>query len=305
MYENPSLRNWYLNHAIHLSCTQRFLNGFTTPELNVVHSAWNDCPYFEQHWFSMKFLDGYVNPLIRNMLDNGYYVLFGGVDDYYIEGKSWYHERHVNHNGMICGYDQEKKTYALYAYDKSWVYRKFVTTQKSFDRARISSEKQGYPGNVFGVKPRKDVIEFDPILVIQNIREYLDVAKSADVLASSEKVFGNEVHKYLSQYVNKLHEGTIPYDRMDRRIFRLIWEHKKVMLERMEKLEEQLGMDSGVVQEYKEIVDLANTLRMLYASHHLKRRDSVLPFLRDQLLVIKDKEATLLQELLAQTEKVI
>ena len=79
----------------------------------------------------MQFMKGYIHPLIRNLLDAGYYVCFVGVDDYYVKGKSWYKERHVNHDGAICGYNQEDKTYCLYSYDSNWVYRKFWTTQKN------------------------------------------------------------------------------------------------------------------------------------------------------------------------------
>ena len=58
--------------------------------------------------------------LIRSLIDNGYYVAFGGVDDYYMEGKSWYQEKHFDHDGLIVGYDQNDKTYTIYAYDQNW-----------------------------------------------------------------------------------------------------------------------------------------------------------------------------------------
>ncbi len=66
------------------------------------------------------------------MLENGYYVLFHGVDDYYVKGKSWYKEKHFGHDGLICGVDNETKEYIIAAYDKQWIYRTFKTPQRGF-----------------------------------------------------------------------------------------------------------------------------------------------------------------------------
>lgn len=106
------------------------------------------------------------------------------------------------------------------------------------------------------------------------------------------------VHDFIAKYVMMLFDGSIPYDKMDRRIFRLIWEHKKVMLERIQRIELELQNDSKISSKYISLVNEANTIRMLYASHHMKRRDSVLPIIHEKLLEIKNKETTLLKQLL-------
>ena len=41
---NPSIRNWYLNEAIILTCTTKFLTGFTTPEKEIENSEWWNVP---------------------------------------------------------------------------------------------------------------------------------------------------------------------------------------------------------------------------------------------------------------------
>ena len=98
----------------------------------------------------------------------------------------------------------------------------------------------------------------------------------------------------------KLYRGEIPYERMDRRVFRLIWEHKKVMLERIIKVEEALHFDNTLSEKYRPLVKEADAMRMLYASHHMKRRDSVLPIISDKLLRLEKTEREILTEL---TEK--
>ena len=48
LINNPSIRNWYLNQVMILTCTRKFLNGFTTPEIGMAESSWNANPYFDK-----------------------------------------------------------------------------------------------------------------------------------------------------------------------------------------------------------------------------------------------------------------
>jgi hypothetical protein len=105
-------------------------------------------------------------------------------------------------------------------------------------------------------------------------------------------------------YIDKLYDGSIPYERMDWRIFRLLWEHKTVMLERILKTEAITGVCT-ISDEYKKLVHETNTLRMIYATHHMKRKDAVLPGISKKLLDIKDREEKLLTEFVEKVEGII
>ncbi len=300
---NPTIRNWYLNERMNLSCTRKFLNGFTTPEISIMGTSWWDCPYIERIGVSSRFLRGHINTIIRKILDEGYYVAFENIDDYYVEGKSWYKERHFNHDGLICGYDQKDKTYCLYSYDSRWIYHKFWTSQRSFNAGRIAAEKQGAFPDFYALKVKGDVIEFSPRTVYDKLKEYLDSDLEKYPFEGENGVFGIVVHEFIAEYVLRLYRGDTPYERMDRRVFRLIWEHKKAMLERIELVEKDLGMNNTISKEYASLVKEANTMRMLYASHHMKRRDSVLPTIREMLLKLMQDERKLLERLMKKMER--
>lgn len=298
LVNNPSIRNWYLNQVLLLTCSRRFLNGVTTPELGIVGSTLGESPYLDTVVYNMKFLKGHVNFVIRNLLDAGYYVYFNGIDDYYVEGKSWYHEKHFNHDGCICGYDQENKTYCIYSYDKTWVYRKFWTPQKSFEKGRKSMFKEGQFGTIQGIKPRNDQVAFSAETALACIAEYLDLTIEKYPESPEGVVAGLAVHDYIAKYVGKLYDGSIPYKRMDRRIFRLIWEHKKAMLERITLIESELSLGNTISESYKAVVREADDCRMFYALFNLKKWFSILPSIQRKLLALKDLEQELLTELL-------
>lgn len=300
---NPTIRNWYLSNVMKLTCRRRFLTGYTTPELMIVDSSWTTNPYLESVQISTQYTKGYINPIIREMLDNGLYVAFDKVDDYYIEGKSWYKERHFGHDGLICGYDQDEKTYCIYAYDSNWIYRKFWTPQKAFNAGRIAMAKQGIFTNVYGIKVKDKEVDFSPAVACGNIKEYLDSDLEKYPFEGQGRIFGIVVHEYIAEYVSKLYAGEIPYERMDWRIFSLIWEHKRVMLERLIMLEQRLNMDNDISEKYKPLVAQADMMRMLYASHHMKRRDSVLPVIKRKLLALMNDEKELLTSFVIRMEK--
>jgi len=172
LVNNPSIRNWYMNQVFILTCTRNFLSGFTTPQIGIADSSWSLNPYLEKKFFSMQILKGHTNYIIRNLLDEGYYVCFDGIDDYYIAGKSWYHKRHFVHDGCICGYDQENKTFSLYAYDQNWIYRKFLTPQKAFNEGRKAQLKNGQRGGICGFKPLATQITFSADIALGKIAEY-------------------------------------------------------------------------------------------------------------------------------------
>lgn len=300
---NPTIRNYYLNEIMNLSCSRRFLSGYTSPEITIANTFWSMNPYLERKSVATQFTKGYINPIIREMLDNGYYVAFSGVDDYYVEGKSRYKERHIGHDGLICGYDQEEKTYCIYAYDSNWIYQKFWTPQKAFNAGRVAMEKQGVFGGICGLKAKEEPVEFSPKTACSKIKGYLCSNLQDYPFDGEGLVYGVIVHEYIAEYITRLYRDEIPYERMDRRVFRLIWEHKKAMLERIILIEQSLHMDNEFSEKYKPLVAEAEAMRMLYALHRMKRRDSVLPIIQKKLLSLMKNEEELLIMLVEKSRK--
>lgn len=296
--KNPSIRNWYLQDQIMLQCSRRFFSGYTSPQLILKDGNWPHNPYLEHRRMLFSELGDGVDEMIRKLIDEEYYVYFSGVDDYYMEGKSWYGERHFNHDGLICGYDTAEDTYCIYAYDKDWVYRTFWMPCKCFEEGRNSMPNPNFGGYIWAVRPKTEPVPFLPEIAAEKIAEYLDSTLEKYPEDGEGQVFGIVVHDYLVKYIGLLFDGFIPYERMDWRIFRLIWEHKKVMLERIQRMEVAYGMDAAISRQYVPLVAEADAIRLMYASHHTRRRDAILPIIQKKLLSIKETEEKLLNALL-------
>jgi hypothetical protein len=303
--ENPSIRNWLLNEVMILTCEQKFLNGHTSPEIDIEGAAVWKNPYLERVYYPMRHLGGYAHAVIRRLIDDGYYVLYSEVDDYYMKGKTWYKERHYLHDGLICGYNQLDETYRVYAYDASWIYRAFDVPKRCFEAGRKAGVRKGVYGLLCGIKAKKDMVDIDLNEILENLQRYLNNLPGRIGKRNSDDIHGIVVHDYIITYLNLLLDGRIPYERMDWRVFRLLWEHKKIMLERIVVIEDLLGFEHEFRECYADIVKTADNMRMLYTAYYLKRRDSIIANLINKLALLKTEEEEILTRLVLKMKEVM
>ena len=302
---NPSIRNWALNENVTMWCEKSFLWGVTTPYLSVQFSSYEENPHLEKHFFDLTDENIIFDQLVRKYMDNGYYFYFNKIDDFYLDGKTWYKERHFFHDGILCGYDQENKLYCIYAYDNRWKYTKLWIPQESFNDGIRSMRESGEKGYLYALKPMPERVDFNPSVVVNNLKSHINTTFEVCPPTDPTGATGLAVHDYILLYLDKLLDNSIPHERMDWRIFRVIWEHKKLMLERIERMEEALSLDSTASDLYKFIVEEANKIRLLYASYHMKRRDSLLVSIKEKLIEIKNKEKEILEKFIEEAERKI
>ncbi len=304
--DNPSIRNWYLNEVMNITCSTDFLKGcYTSPKLCVVNSVYEQNPHIIRIRYEIKYLGSGVHSVIRNLIDDGYYVFFWGLNDYYFKGKSWYHKRHFPHDGMITGYDTENDTYTVYAYDERWILQKFKTPKRALVKAIKSGLAQNHNGYFDAIKVKTEPVSLCSETICEKLKSYLNSSLEKYPPDKVETVLGIVVHEYLAMYLDKLFSGEIPYERMDRRICRLIWEHKKVMLERIIAVEKKLSLSDEISSKYKYLVKEAENMRMMYASFNHRRRNSLLMDIKSKLLYIYENEKKLLTQFVEIVEQAL
>lgn len=293
--ENPSIRNWYLNEIFLLQCNKRFVNKtYSSPIIMINRTHTEGCPYMECEKVSLQYLDKCIHSVIRSMIDNGYYILIGNLDDYYVNGKSWSREWHFAHDGMIHGYDQNTHTYDMYSYDKRWILHSYKVSQQDVEKGFLSAADVDYPGILYAMKPKKVHIKLNPHKVLATMKRYLHSTMENDPPDVGNTAYGIVVHDYLALYMDYLYNDVFPHERVDRRSFRMIWEHKVIMLERLAAIEEKMGWEPSFSTEYEPLVKTADSLRMMYASHFARPRKKVLLTIKEKLLSMKETEKEIL-----------
>lgn len=299
LHSNPSIINWYLNNVMVLSVSNNDFGENFQPHVDICQSGIEDNPYIERQKILLTFLDGSVNRIIRNMINKGYYVYFGAIDDYYMQDKSGYHKDHFMHDGMICGYDQNNKTYSVYAYDSEMQYRIFRLPQICFERARKSTEKMGACGFITAMKPMQVKIDFDPYIIKTRLQEYLDPPLINNNLEVNSTAYGIITHKYLIKYLDIILNDNYNITLEDLKSFKMIMEHKTLMFERIKKIEAYFQMDNTVSSGYKNIVTDAEKLWNMCLYSFAKTNKSKLPTMKLILERIDNYENKLLSPLIS------
>ena len=292
---NPTIRNWYLSLVMELKCTRRFLEGYGSPELDILRSSYREIPWIIVDRYPMRYQGDETNRIICDMLSDGYYVAYGCVDDFFIRGKSFYGERHFLHDGLICGFDSDKRTFRMYAYDQRWIYRTFDIAQADFERGRQYAFDQGIYGSLDGILLHRGECRFRIDDAVRGIAQYLNSFKEDYFARKEGDICGCAVQEFLILYLNLLLSGEIDYKRTDPRIFRLLWEHKKVMSERLVMMEKTWEKNHAFSTQYQTVVEEANRMRMLYASYLIKQRRDLLETVKAKLRSLCDTERTILE----------
>ena len=295
--QRKSGMTWYLNNAMQLSLEKKFLSGYTTPKLLIEGAMYTDVSAIKYEKFNIKFAPNGIVEAIVGMLDCNHYVLFHHADDYYIEGKSWYGERHFRHDGMIIGYDMSDRTFTVVAYDKTWVFRSFRTPMGCFIEA-FKGENDSLPaGNLVNMWPVtiEDKLDFKKIML--DLQKYLDSNfEKYPMKDDGKKVFGIITLKYLAEYFKRVLDGRIPYEKVDRRIFRLLLDHKALMHKRIVAVSNELNISTIYADDYKKLVDMLESMRFQYKKFELRPNMYIIERLIEQLHELYEKELVILAE---------
>lgn len=299
--ENPTGQNWYLNQCCTLQCHKRLFTGLNTPEVNVCRTELPHINVVDVIPYDLRFCKENLHHIVKTVLNAGYYVAFENFDDYYIQGKSWYQQRHFLHDGLICGYDDVKETYSIMAYDVKWICRLFETPQKCLVQGMQFLPEQEVYSRLLAIKAKDFKIELDLTRIKHGMIEHLDLNFARFPPEEDSSVFGTAVHQYIGMYLDDLLTGKVPYMKKDRRLFRLLWEYRRCMYLRLGAVGDVLKND--IARLYKPIAEESNLMRIKYAKYSMKRDDSLLQSLKKQLVDVQKREEAVLEQVILILEK--
>ena len=299
---NPTAYTQILNQCTSMACGKKFLNGYGSPLNSVQRADLYSFSALERYPVSMRFTYSYIHQCIRNMLDEEFYVYYNCIDDFYLPEKSWYGIRHMMHDGTITGYDDNDRTYTVAAYDMNWIYRAIRIPQDALQKGIDSAFEEKKYGVFNAIRVKNDTFQLNLRMIRDNLKAYLNSDLTRYPVDKPENAVGIVVHDYLSMYMQKLADGSIPHEKMDWRSLRYVWEYKNCMLDRIAAVEEKLSLGKELSGSYRAVVDETNRYRMMYALHHKREKPSILRTIAAGLLRVKEQEREIVSKLVEAME---
>lgn len=298
--------NQVLNQCTNIRCTRNFLKGYTSPQVSIPNVEIHCYKFMERNGLNCKYIQKYCMEIIKSMLDDNMYVYYTAADDFYLPGKSWYGTRHMHHDGVICGYDDNDNTISIAAHDINWVYNLIRIPQKNFLEALNSSFAENKFGTILAYRVKENtIVQLNESEMLKFLKEYMNSDFEKYPTDIDGPVLGIVVHNYLAIYIDKLKDGSIPQDKMDWRALRPIWEHKKCMLKRIQAIEDKNGWNNELSSRYAKTVDKANRIRIMYAMYHKNSNNNLLDKIHDGLLELAQTDEELVGEFIRRLEELI
>lgn len=226
------------------------------------------CPFVNRNVFTHQYIDqnfeSFIDFVIR-CINSGYYV-YVFLDRYYNEKSEDYQKRHYLHQLFICGYDTEKEVVigADFFHDKySWEEVSFEGVIKGYLNYTEVDPGPGVHHDIVTLTYRSFQWKFDLEMLCISIEDCLKGIDSTNALGYAFTQEELRSFRYGIGYYDILSE-LIEQELWDRRAFHVLYEHKKMMLMRLEYLEKKYNYyNEEILEEFTKMKDKAWKLRNL------------------------------------------
>lgn len=303
---NPDGYNWYINECVQLSCSDTFFSEYDADGLMIDNSSFTENPNLDVVTVDKIGSWDDVISGIENAINDDRYVYFCGADDYFIREKSNFGKAHMSHDGLIYGCDGQTEELFVLAYNKDWVCKSFTVSFGSFRDSlhNILDGANKWYGFFSYIKAKKDRIPIDLFAIRNSLREYLDSDLKKYPYESPGKKSGMVVYDYLRLLFGLACDGYFP-DGPDRRLMRVLWEHKKCMRDRIKAVSGLIGTSESLCSDYEKAVEAANRARMIFARCCLCGDMGLLRSVSEQLTALQNMERELLEAFEAELSKAL
>ncbi|MGG4551419.1 hypothetical protein [Paenibacillus humicus] len=211
--------------------------------INIDEPEWfprttNFCPFIDTNIISKKMFD-LRNKIVDSIIDalqQDYYV-FMVVEQYYIPDTDAYKKFSHNHDIMIYGFDRDKKTlYIADNFNGKYQFSECYFSQFVDAYYHTNEEKDRLNSNILLFKKKKLHTEFDQLRLIDNLNSYLTGIYPEMRSSHWHQHFqgwakGLDIYLNVKEYLYLLKSSRAKFDK---RTFYAIWEHKKLMVMRIE-----------------------------------------------------------------------
>lgn len=227
---------------------------------------------------------------MRNILDENNYLLLYDVDEYYLSYSKCYHSIHRVHDTYIYGF-----------YDTHFYVMAYMNGKLS--RIKVDVEEV-IEALYYRLNDSEDISfchfrfydSSNVSIDLRCIRDQLVQYLQGKGISKIHDIYGINTYDIISNYLDYMGENLMCD--INYKHFRVLWEHKRIMRERIERLSKMIHIDNSMIETSKEIENSANSLFMLIMKYNLKRNEAIIDRAKNMLFNIKEREVKMITELI-------
>ena len=259
-------------------------------------NPWKTVPFIQKNILELKFIKNF-DKTIKTFLNNEYYVMFTGIDDFYLENSAHYKRMHYSHDIFIYGFDDDKDIYYAAGYTVNNKFELYTFSQKNILESLNSKYiTPSYSAiSALKLKPKTEYdynVDWDTVMC--GFDEYLNPIKEIN---GKVVICGIDVYDHILSCLesSKIKSNTP----LDLRMFRIIYEHKICMLKRIEVLHAEFNIFNNEVVVCKNILNLAeNTFMLSIKYNNFTQDEKIILKLIDNIKKITELEYSMITQIL-------
>lgn len=326
----PSIQT-FLNHAYPLAILEKnltfqdwFFTNYTqlytfnnrknpTNDFKIDFFSYNDkypkIPFLEYSNFNkdtMQLLNIDILTFVLEHINLNYYIEVG-IDEYYWHSKSKYMKEHFHHDNLIYGYNLEEQKLYYLGYNSKMIFGEHVVYFNefilSFTEDPVSTLKliKDFTPELLSETTRyvyHDNLTFDINIFKQYLVDFLESRNSFITHKGAEdSVFGLDIYE---QLIHKFIDR--PKVIKDIRLYRIIWEHKMIMIKRVEYLKKNNHLSNEnyeyILENMRKLSGECIILRNIAMKYLLTNNESILSSIILKISQVKLAEKEVLEKLL-------
>ncbi|MGL5574717.1 MAG: hypothetical protein ACRDCW_04085 [Sarcina sp.] len=270
--------------------------GIKSPFLKIQHFCWSIMSQYQ-----LNFVE-----FFKQNIDIGCYLYFK-VDEYYIPNRQAYKKYRYLHDIMIIGYDEER--FIVTGYDNKGLCREmkipYSVFMESLNSNKPDISKNEWEDDIFFIKYVKADYKFNIEAVKFALYDYLNsinrVEKSSRFSNPLEDtVYGLDIYDKVVNYLKIIKENGnifIGGVNIDNRVFRIIMEHKNIMLKRIELIKVRYSGFDDIYNKYIGVDKKATLVHLLAIKYEITANKKILNKLINLVEQIKYEDKEILGEL--------
>ncbi|MDE7418293.1 MAG: hypothetical protein K2N44_18645 [Lachnospiraceae bacterium] len=282
---NDNIKNAFYNYYHNIECSKtNYMNQINLHFEDFDWEPFRKDGLAETNCFHVKNIakECFVG-FIKERIDQDNYILLYMIDEYYLSYTTSYGIQHYIHDTYIYGYRDDK--FCVMAYSKRKLQLLEIDANEVVEALYCQmTDEPDTKFSTFRIASSYVSINIDKIK--KGIQDFLE--KGVD----ETNAYGIQTYKVIKECTKAKVEGRKEEDEsLDLRIFRLIWEHKKIFLLHFEKLNELQGDKfKPIVEKMEEIEHIARLLFMLALKFTVTKKTDILTRLIDILTKLEIKE---------------
>jgi hypothetical protein len=262
---NDNYKDWFFSNFIQLKSYKTFFPEDTFIDFDFTYHYYDNNPWIDTTCINEEEQEDIsIEDLVIECIENDEYICIF-VNQYFISGLNGYQSFHFTHEILIFGYDEKEQLFSAIGFDKTGNYSKMNVNKSELLLGYQHRNEKRLFNREYPIYKYKYSDRFKCKLDIDNIKDLInDYLLSTDTptkrsqkdrLHYFEHVYGLSVYNYLKLYYSD------PTRNKDIRPAHIFWEHKKVMLERLNYLYKRKIVNEKLYSKYENVVELASILR--------------------------------------------